>query len=93
MSDECPYVRLPCCRTHRLPSLSIIVSCQSFGPNFAEELTTELREKYKVRMNSYGSSRLRAVTHHQVKQSEIELVIDAFTEICGAAAAKHGVDK
>ena len=60
---------------------------QSFGPTFVDHLTKTLHDKYKVRLNSYGTNRLRAVTHHQVKQSEIEVVIDAFTDICGAAGA------
>ena len=63
---------------------------QSFGPDFASHLTRTLLDTYKIRVNAYGTRRLRAVTHHQVKQSEIEVVIDAFTDICSAAAAKPG---
>ena len=54
---------------------------QEYGPDAAAIVSKRLEDEYSVRVNSYGTSRLRIVTHLQVLQDDVEVIVSGFEEI------------
>ncbi len=63
-----------------------------YGP-CASLLSQRLLDEFSVRINSYGASRLRAVTHHQFTADDIETVVHGFSEVLPQLQAAHAAHK
>lgn len=65
-------------------ALILLVIVQEYGPDAADTLSKRLFTEYGVKINSYGKSKLRAVTHYQVLPTDIEVIVNGFHEILGS---------
>lgn len=72
-----------CCHVPTGSGHGILVVCwwQEYGDGAGKILPERLLNEHRVRVNAYGTRRLRIVTHHQVLPEDVETIVGGFSDV------------